>query len=102
MVVALQLASKHFSQVHAAVESERQIFAAKIRVGRAVLGWSQSTLARRTGLTQRSVHKLEKGNTEPRRATVYAVERVFRDEGIHFNSSGSDFQLTVSASRLTA
>ena len=94
--MALHFASKHFSKVHAAVETERQIFATKLRAGRAILGWSQTALAKRAGLTQRAVHKLEQGNTEPRRSTVYAVEQVFSDEGIHFNSAAADLRLVIS------
>jgi ribosome-binding protein aMBF1 (putative translation factor) len=32
---------------------------------RAVLGWSQTELAQRIGLTQSAIHKLEQGETEP-------------------------------------
>ena len=52
---------------------ERQAFAAKIRPTRAVLGWSQTELAQHVGLTQRAIHKLEQGGTEPRRGTVKAA-----------------------------
>ena len=47
------------------IRVERHAFAAKIRLARAVLGWSQSELGRRVGLTQRAIHKLEQGDTEP-------------------------------------
>lgn len=63
---------------------ERQAFAAKIRMTRALIGWSQTDLAQRVGLTQRSVHKLESGETEPRRATVYVIEQLWREQGIEF------------------
>ena len=56
------------------IRLERHAFAAKIRLARAVLGWSQSDLGRRIGLTQRAIHKLEQGDTEPRRTTVRALE----------------------------
>ena len=53
---------------------ERYAFAAKVRLARAVLGWSQSELGLRVGLTQRAIHKLEQGETEPRRATARSLE----------------------------
>ena len=53
-------------------------------MARAVIGWSQSELAFRVGLTQRSIHKLEQGDTEPRRATVRAIELFWREQGIEF------------------
>lgn len=63
---------------------ERRAFAAKIRVVRAVLGWSQSELGFRTGLTQRAIHKIEQGDTEPRRTTIRAIEELWRSEGVSF------------------
>jgi transcriptional regulator with XRE-family HTH domain len=77
---------------------ERLAFAAKLRLGRAVLGWSQSELAARVGLTQRAIHKLEQGDTEPRRATVCATEEIWRAEGIEFEElGGGSFRVTVRA-----
>ena len=63
---------------------ERYAFAAKIRLARAVLGWSQSELGFRVGLTQRAIHKLERGETEPRRMTVRALEFIWREQCIEF------------------
>jgi transcriptional regulator with XRE-family HTH domain len=68
----------------ALVRLERLAFAAKIRLARAVLGWSQNELSFRVGLTQRAIHKLEQGETEPRRTTVHAIEEVWREQGIEF------------------
>jgi DNA-binding XRE family transcriptional regulator len=66
------------------VRLERRAFAAKIRLARAVLGWSQSELGFRVGLTQRAIHKLEQGGTEPRRTTARAIEEIWREQGIEF------------------
>jgi transcriptional regulator with XRE-family HTH domain len=66
------------------VRLERRAFAAKIRLARAVLGWSQSELGCRVGLTQRAIHKLEQGETEPRRTTVRAIEEIWREQRIEF------------------
>jgi ribosome-binding protein aMBF1 (putative translation factor) len=73
-------------------------FAAKVRAGRAVLGWSQTELARRVGLTQRAIHKLEKGDTEPRRKTVEALEEIWRHQNIQFKDrADGGFQIEVDA-----
>jgi DNA-binding XRE family transcriptional regulator len=75
---------------------ERHAFAAKIRVARAVLGWSQTDLALRVGLTQRAIHMLEQGDTEPRRTTVRAIEEVWRAQGIEFEDLPSGgFRVSV-------
>jgi transcriptional regulator with XRE-family HTH domain len=77
------------------IRSERQVFAAKLRIARAAAGWSQTDLANRLGLSQRAVHKLEQGETEPRRATVLAVEDVLTDAGIAFAESGQGLVMTL-------
>jgi ribosome-binding protein aMBF1 (putative translation factor) len=63
------------------VRLKRRAFAAKIRLARGVLGWSQSELGLRVGLTQRAVHKLEQGEIEPCRTIVRAIEAVWRERG---------------------
>jgi transcriptional regulator with XRE-family HTH domain len=70
------------------VRHERLAFAAKLRMTRAVLGWSQSELGARVGMTQRAIHKLEQGETEPRRTTMLAIEEIWRAEGIEFEDLG--------------
>ncbi len=80
---------------------ERHAFAAKVRMARAVLGWSQSELGVHVGLTQRAIHKLEQGDTEPRRATVHAIEQVWRDQGIEFEDlADGGFRVIVRSSLL--
>lgn len=78
------------------IRLEKRAFAAKMRMARAVLGWSQSEFGFRVGLTQRAIHKLEQGETEPRRATVRAIEQHWRDEGVDFeDSADGGFRLIV-------
>ena len=85
------------------VQAERRAFAAKVRLARAVLGWSQTQLGVNIGLTQRAIHKLKKGETEPRRTTVEALKRVWREQKIEFNDqSDGSFQLNVNARVLWA
>jgi transcriptional regulator with XRE-family HTH domain len=83
------------------IRLERLAFAAKIRMARAVIGWSQSELAFRVGLTQRSVHKLEQGETEPRRSTVCAIELIWREQGIEFEDlADGGFRVSVRSALL--
>jgi DNA-binding XRE family transcriptional regulator len=80
------------------VRRERSVFAAKLRMVRAVIGWSQSELAFHAGLTQRSVHKLEQGETDPRRATVRAIELIWREQGLEFEDlADGGFRVSVRA-----
>jgi transcriptional regulator with XRE-family HTH domain len=80
---------------------ERLAFAAKLRVSRAVLGWSQTELGRRAGLSQRAVHKIEQGETEPRPTTLSAIEEIWRDEDVEFEDlPDGGFIVTVRASVL--
>ena len=98
--MALRLVAHSAPDVRPLVEDERRLFAAKIRIARAALGWSQSVLARRAGMSQRAVHKLEQGETEPRRATLHVLEQIWQDEGLQFIPTADGFQLTVSATTL--
>lgn len=80
------------------IRLERRAFAAKIRAARAILGWSQSELGLHVGLTQRAIHKLEQGDTEPRRATVRAIDAVWREQGIDFEDfADGGFRVNVRA-----
>ena len=82
-----------------AVNSDRHRFAAKVRAGRAVLGWSQTDLARRTGLSQRSVYRLELAAVDVRRSTAVCIETVFAESGIQFEQlADGGFKIVVAAS----
>lgn len=83
------------------IRLERLAFAAKIRVVRAVLGWSQSEFGFRVGLTQRAIHKIEQRDTEPRRTTVRAIEGVWREAGVEFEDlPDGGFRVSVRSSLL--
>jgi DNA-binding XRE family transcriptional regulator len=83
------------------IRMERLVFAAKVRLARAVVGLSQSELAARIGMTQRSIHKLEQGGTEPRRATVAAIEMLWRGQGVEFEDlADGGFRAIVRASAI--
>jgi DNA-binding XRE family transcriptional regulator len=65
---------------------ERLAFAAKLRAARAVLGLSQDQLAFQIGLTQRSVHRIEQGDVQPKVRTILTIERFLASQGIGFES----------------
>jgi DNA-binding XRE family transcriptional regulator len=78
------------------LQLERAAFAAKVRVARAVLAMSQDEFARHTGLTQKSVHRIEQGAVEPKLRTVYAIERFWASHGISFEEArDGGFSLNV-------
>jgi transcriptional regulator with XRE-family HTH domain len=80
------------------IRLERRCFAAKIRAARAILGWSQSEFGQHVGLTQRAIHKLEQGETDPRRTTLRAIEVVWQAQGIEFEDmADGGFRVIVRA-----
>lgn len=94
----MQVGTHESSDLIELIRLERRVFAARIRAARAVLGWSQSQLGLHVGLTQRAIHKIEQGDTEPRRATVRAIEEVWREQGVEFEDlADGGFRLTVRA-----
>jgi DNA-binding XRE family transcriptional regulator len=89
------------SDLSFAVSSDRHQFAAKVRAGRAILGWSQTELARRTGLSQRSIYRLELAAVDVRRSTVVSLETVFANAGVDFEHlADGGFKVVVSAGGL--
>src|SRR5688572_6802074 len=75
---------------------ERAALAAKVRAARAVLGLSQDQFARRIGLTQKSIHRIEQGVVQPKRQTVLKMQRFWFEKGISFeNLRNGGFRLVV-------
>jgi transcriptional regulator with XRE-family HTH domain len=60
------------------------INSAQCRAGRGLLAWSQQQLADAAGLAVVTVHQLEAGTSEPRRATLEVIRRAFERAGIEF------------------
>lgn len=99
--MSVQFAPHNSPDLVELIRLERSAFAAKLRMARAVIGWSQSELAFHAGLTQRSVHKLEQGETEPRRATMHAIELIWREQGLEFEElADGGFRVSVRAQLL--
>jgi DNA-binding XRE family transcriptional regulator len=84
------LAAPHFKkdwrrpQPSGLVESESMTFAARMRGARAVLGWSQTELGKKAGVTQRAVYRLEKAAVKARHLTQVRINKAFEDAGIAF------------------
>jgi DNA-binding XRE family transcriptional regulator len=95
-------ASRPSPSLETLVRIERLMFAAKVRAARAVLGWKQSELGKRAGLTQKSIHRIEQGTDDLRRSTVIAVEQVLKAEGVEFEDlPGGGFKVVVPGAVLT-
>ena len=75
---------------------ERTVFAAKVRSARAVLSLSQDQFARRIGLTQKSVHRIEQATVQAKQQTILKIQRFWLEQGISFESlRGGGFRLVV-------
>jgi predicted transcriptional regulator len=76
--------------------SDLMQFAAEVRAARAVLGWSQTELGRRTAVTQRAIYCIEQNIVQPRKQTEERVIDAFTDAGLRFERlSGGGFKMTV-------
>jgi predicted transcriptional regulator len=66
------------------------ITAAQVRAARGWLCWTQDELARRSGLSQRSVARFELEISAPYASTVAALRKAFEDQGISFDFEGTE------------
>ena len=57
---------------------------AQCRAARGLIGWSQQDLAREARIGIVTVHQLEAGASEPRRATQDVIRRAFEAAGVEF------------------
>jgi predicted transcriptional regulator len=74
------------------------------RAARALLAWSQQDLADKSGVGIVTVHQLEAGTSQPRRATVDVVRRAFEAAGVEFideNGGGPGVRLKKSHKKRT-
>ncbi len=92
---------RHTLQIDRIMRVERAAFAAKLRAARAVLGLSQYQFAHQIGLTQKSVHRIEQGDVQPKARTILMIEQFWCRQGISFeNLSSGGFRLVVESSVL--
>jgi len=57
---------------------------AQCRAARGLIGWSQQDLASEARVGIVTVHQLEAGTSQPRRATLDVIRRAFESAGIEF------------------
>jgi transcriptional regulator with XRE-family HTH domain len=57
---------------------------AQCRAARGLLAWSQQDLAEAAGIGIVTVHQLEAGTSEPRRATLQVIRSAFEAAGVEF------------------
>jgi transcriptional regulator with XRE-family HTH domain len=60
------------------------ISAAQCRAARALIDWSQQDLANHAAVGVVTVHQLESGLSQPRRATLDVIQRAFEAAGVEF------------------
>ena len=63
---------------------EREAFSVRVRAGRAALGWSQTQLGNRVGISQQAVHHIEQGAVAARKSSKAAISEVFEKHGLQF------------------
>lgn len=69
---------------HEGMLANAEIFAAYVRGCRSILGWSQTELGNRVGLSQRSVHRIEIGKVDVRYSTAMAILDQLQARGLTF------------------
>jgi transcriptional regulator with XRE-family HTH domain len=64
------------------------ITAGQIRAARALIGWKQIDLAKRSGVAEVSIKNIERGVTDPRSRTLAAIQSAFEKVGVVFLEPG--------------
>lgn len=67
-------------------------FKAKIKASRAVLDWSQTQLAKASGLSVPNIQRLEAGNSSPNARTQNKLIRTLKKQGIIFSEKGIEYE----------
>lgn len=61
---------------------------AQIRAARALLGWKQTDLAEKSGVSEISIKNIERGVTDPRASTLQAIQDAFAKHKVEFLDPG--------------
>jgi transcriptional regulator with XRE-family HTH domain len=75
------------------------INSAQCRAARGLLAWTQQDLAGAAGVGIVTIHQLEAGTSEPRRATLQVIRHAFEAAGVEFideNGGGPGVRLRKS------
>jgi DNA-binding XRE family transcriptional regulator len=68
------------------------LFAAQVRAARALLGLSQTDLAKAARIHRATLIDLEVGKREPQDATLIAIEEKLSSAGVKFTEKGVEFR----------
>ncbi|WBV44644.1 helix-turn-helix domain-containing protein [Pseudoroseomonas cervicalis] len=63
---------------------KEDVVPAQLRAARALLGWSRLVLAEAAGTTERTLARIESGETIPRAATMRAIRQALENAGVAF------------------
>jgi transcriptional regulator with XRE-family HTH domain len=86
---------------HDQQQRDRLLVALTVRMARAALGWSQAEFGRFLGMSQRAIHCIEQGHSEPRRTTLLAIESLLRKAGFKIEDRGDGgFSMVVPGTML--
>jgi transcriptional regulator with XRE-family HTH domain len=72
------------------------ITAAQVRAARALIGWTQTDLAKAASISEMSVKNVERGDTDPRYSTLRSIMEALAEAGVVFlpeNGSGAGVRL---------
>lgn len=78
---------------------DSDVMAVQVRAGRAMLGWSQTELAKRCGLAKVTIVKIERGNKNPRLNTVFTILQTLKDAGVSFQEDEFDSAITITVKK---
>ncbi len=56
----------------------------QVRAARALLNWTQETLAETSGVARATIKNIENGDTAPRLDTLQALQKIFEEAGVEF------------------
>ncbi|WP_109668952.1 helix-turn-helix domain-containing protein [Mesorhizobium loti] len=76
---------------------KKDIFPSQLRAARALIGWTREDLASASGLTVRTIARIESSQTIPRQTTIEALAEALEAAGIEFipqNGSGPGVRLS--------
>lgn len=78
------------------MQDQAQILGEVIRRARTHLGWTQEQLADESGIEERTIIKIEKGETNPKFSTIFSLIRVLKiDARVIFNHEQAEAAPTL-------
>ena len=73
---------------------QTEVLAPAIRAGRSALGWSQSELSEKSGISLPTIVRVEK-SSNPKISTVQAIFSVLKENGVDFVWKNDGFEMTT-------